>query len=269
MTSVNSAEPGFVVRTGERVIAADSHGDPDGRVVVGLHGTPGSRRSALPATDLLRQLGLRYLTYDRPGYGRSSRAPGRTVFDAVADIGVLLDHLGADRCVVVGGSGGAPHALACAAGMPDRVVGVTVVVPPAPIDLIGSDAYFAGMDAGTAQLFRLAYTGGAEAVEPALVQALAGAGLPAGDESLRQGVVGMVDDLVALHRPWAFDLGEVRAPVDIWFGVDDENAPAAHARWLAAALPEATLHPQQGDHSWPATKMAEIFTAAARHADDR
>jgi len=267
MTPVDSREPDFVVRTGERVIAADSHGDPKGRLVVGLHGTPGSRRSALPAADLLRQLGLRYVTYDRPGYGHSTRAPGRTVVDAVADIGVLLDHLGTDRCVVIGGSGGAPHALACAAGLPDRVVAVTVVVPPAPIDQIGPDAYFAGMDSGTAELFRLAYTGGAQAVEPALTQALAGAGLPGGDESLRQGIGGMVDDVVALHRPWAFDLREVRVPVDVWFGADDENAPAAHAQWLAATLPDATLYRQQGDHSWPRTRMAEIFTTATRHAD--
>jgi pimeloyl-ACP methyl ester carboxylesterase len=269
MTSVDPREPGLIVRIGRRVIAADIHGDVGGRVVIGLHGTPGSRRSALPDTDLLRQLGLRYVTYDRPGYGRSTRESGRTVFDAVADVGALLDHLGADHCVVIGGSGGAPHALACAAGLPDRVAAVTVVVPPAPIDQIGPEAYFAGMDSGTAELFRLAHTGGAQAVEPALVQALAGAGLPADDESLRQGVAGMVDDVVALHRPWAFDLREVGVPVDIWFGVDDTNAPAAHARWLAATLPEATLHQQQGDHSWPRTKMAEIFTAATRRIDDQ
>lgn len=261
-------DPAFVIRTGERVIAADSHGDPAGRVVVGMHGTPGSRRSALPDDDVLRNLGLRYVTYDRPGYGRSTRVSGRSVFDAVADVGLLLDHLGADRCIVIGGSGGAPHALACAAGLPGRVSAVTMVVPPAPIDEIGAEAYFAGIDDGNAHLMRLAYTGGVRAVEPALAQALSGAGLQDNDESLRQGVAGIVDDLVALHRPWAFDLRAVRVPVDIWFGADDTNAPPAHARWLAAALSDATLHEQQGDHSWPRTKMAEILTVATRPADD-
>lgn len=56
--------------------------------------------------------------------------------------------------------------------LPGRLVAATLVVPPAPIDVVGPEAYFVGMDAGTADLFRLASVGTAR-VEVALVQASA------------------------------------------------------------------------------------------------
>lgn len=212
--------------------------------------------------ETLAELGLQYVTYDRPGYGRSTRLAGRDVVDAVTDLEAVLDGLGVGRCVVIGGSGGAPHALAGAAMLPGRVVAATLVVPPAPIDLVGAEAYFAGMDAGPAGLFRLAADGNSEGLEAALVQAIPGAGPDAGDESLRQGVVGLLDDLLALHRPWGFDLHEVRVPVQLWYGLDDANAPAAHAHWLGEAMPDTAMRPQDGDHSWPATRLGDIFRAA-------
>ncbi|HYP45600.1 MAG TPA: hypothetical protein VEQ66_10465 [Propionibacteriaceae bacterium] len=43
------------------------------------------------------------MTYSRPGYGSSSRLPGRRVVDAAGDVEVVLRHLGADRCLVAGG----------------------------------------------------------------------------------------------------------------------------------------------------------------------
>ncbi len=44
---------------------------------------------------------------DRPGYGRSTRLPGRTVADVAADVRAVLDHLGIALCRTVGHSGGA------------------------------------------------------------------------------------------------------------------------------------------------------------------
>ncbi len=74
---------------------------------------------------------------------------------------------------------------------------------------------------------------------------------------------GIVDDVRALQRPWGFELRDVAVPVDIWFGTDDRNTPAAHARWLADVLPHATLQPQDGDHFWPATRLPAIMRAIA------
>ena len=77
---------------------------------------------------------MRAIVYDRPGYGRSDPKPGRSVVDAADDVAALADSLDLDRFVVLGGSGGAPHALACGARLGDRVIRVGALVTPAPPD---------------------------------------------------------------------------------------------------------------------------------------
>ena len=74
--------------------------------------------------------------------------------------------------------------------------------------------------------------------------------------------MGLLDDILARHRPWGFDVRQVGVPVQVWYGLEDANAPAAHAEWLGQAIPVASLHPQEGDHSWPATRLSDIFRAA-------
>src|SRR5204862_7504517 len=66
--------------------------------------------------------------------GRSDPRLGRSVADAAADIEAIADELGFERFAVAGGSGGAPHALACGALLGDRVVRVGALVTPAPSD---------------------------------------------------------------------------------------------------------------------------------------
>ena len=90
-------------------------------------------------------IGARVITYDRPGYGRSDRNPGRRVVDCVPDVEAIADAEGIDHFVVVGGSGGGPHALAVAARLPERVTFVRCVVGIVPYDTADFD-WFAGMD---------------------------------------------------------------------------------------------------------------------------
>src|SRR2546425_7476771 len=82
--------------------------------------------------------------YDRPGYGRSEPQPGRSIADAASDVEALADDLGFDRFAVVGGSGGAPHALACGALLGERVIRVGALVTPAPSDATDFD-FFDGL----------------------------------------------------------------------------------------------------------------------------
>src|ERR687886_1991389 len=93
---------------GGRTVAAAEWGDPDGFPVFSLHGTPGSRLGRHPDEDAVRDLGIRLVTYDRPGYGASTRHPGRRVVDCVDDIATIADTLGIGRFAVTGGSGGGP-----------------------------------------------------------------------------------------------------------------------------------------------------------------
>jgi pimeloyl-ACP methyl ester carboxylesterase len=241
-----------------------------GRPVVFQYGTPGFRRLSPQLTGAAIRAGAQLLVIDRPGYAGSTRNPGRTVRDVVADVVAVADLLGWGRFAVWGGSGGAPHALACAAVLPDRVTRCASVVGPAPFDAEGLD-WFAGMSAGNVTEFERA-AAGEEAYRP-LVQRLAeeavasidGGGLqvtadydlPEADRRALQarlgedgyhdrmrttylgGVDGWVDDCLAMTRPWGIDLTTIGVPVSVWYGSDDVLSPRGHAEHLLAVLPQA------------------------------
>jgi len=130
-----------------RRLAYETWGDPKGSPVFLLHGTPGSRHGPRPRSHELALMGIWLIAYDRPGYGQSDRHPARRVADAAADVALLADSLGIDQFAVVGRSGGAPHALACAALLDGRVTSAAALVGLAPRFAEGLD-WFAGMGEG-------------------------------------------------------------------------------------------------------------------------
>jgi pimeloyl-ACP methyl ester carboxylesterase len=258
-----------LVRTPDgRQLAVCWWGVPDGRPIFVLHGSPGSR--------FLRHVGSGYIdhgaqviTYDRPGYGMSTRMPGRRVVDAANDVEVIADALGVAKFGVVGISGGAPCALAAAAMLPGRVTRCATVVGDAPFTASDLD-FFAGLDEDERAGWHRALAG-AEALEArgkvlfadvdGLASALASAdGFSGVDaemwqqmlrESLRQGPCGWVDDGLAEVTDWGFDLGQVHAPTRLMQARGDRSIPAAHADWLVAHLPNAELIWVDGDHFGP------------------
>src|SRR5919205_3410890 len=127
-----------------RTLAVREGGDPAGFPVLFISGTPGSSALYEPHVRDAVERGIRLFSYDRPGYGASMRHEGRRVADCAADIAVLCDALGIDRLCAWGISGGAPHALAAATLLPDRVAAVASLASPAPYDADGLD-FFAGM----------------------------------------------------------------------------------------------------------------------------
>ena len=135
-----------------RTLTACLYGPDEGVPVLFHYGTPGSRLLAPQAVRAAERRGVRLLVVDRPGYGGSSRRPGRRAVDIVQDVARLADALGWDRFATWGGSGGAPHALACAALLGHRVRRCASVVGPAPFDAEGLD-WFAGMSAGNVEEF--------------------------------------------------------------------------------------------------------------------
>jgi len=240
------------------------------------HGTPGS---VVPVRSMARAVaarGLRLVTYSRAGYGASTRHPGRSVADVVPDVRAVLDHLGADRCVVAGWSGGGPHALATGARLRERVAGVLCIAGVAPWQADGLD-FLAGMGEQNIDEFGAAVAGEeplrayleAAAVDlrnpspldivrelstvlpPVDVAALTdefGADTAAGfAEALRTGVDGWLDDDLAFTRDWGFDLDEIAVPTFVWQGSADLMVPFAHGRWLAEHVPDAVVHLQNGE----------------------
>jgi pimeloyl-ACP methyl ester carboxylesterase len=254
-----------------RTLAAAEWGDPEGLPFISIHGTPGGRISWWTDPGIYRRFGLRRITFDRAGYGDSSRRADRRVVDEVPDVEQLADALGFDRFVVAGGSGGGPLTLACAATLPDRVIRAHVSVSVAPWDADGLD-WMAGMTQGNVLEFGAAVEG--EAAARALVGTLRRTALDRfaegridwmGDDydlseadreqtrrhlvrvrahvanGILPGVDGWVDDLMMMVRPWGFDVADIRVPVLITFGRTDVLVPEAHGDWLAAHVPGATV----------------------------
>jgi pimeloyl-ACP methyl ester carboxylesterase len=254
-----------------RTLAFAVWGDPDGYPVFGLHGTPGCRLGRWPHEELFVELGVCFVTHDRAGYGRSHRNHGRRVVDAVADVRALADELGFDRFGLGGGSGGGPHALACAALLPDRVLRAICDVGVAPLGAPGleQDAWLAGMDAENIKEFGWAVAGEdvltrelealqqlfeqRAAVDPSTVlqdfdmseSDRAEMARPEVMEIIREstferavnGVGGWVDDDLAFLQPWGFDVEDISVPVLVRYGMTDVFVPPAHGEWLAANIP--------------------------------
>jgi pimeloyl-ACP methyl ester carboxylesterase len=127
-----------------RRLAVHVSGDQDGKPVFYLHGTPGSRIGPRPTDETLQELGVRLISFDRPGYGLSDRLESRRVVDVAADVDAIASAFELERFAVLGRSGGGPHALACAARLGSRVTCAAALVSLAPMDADGL-RWFAGM----------------------------------------------------------------------------------------------------------------------------
>ena len=232
-------------------------GAADDRVpVFWLHGTPNIGTPPEPLFAAAADSGLRWVSYDRPAYGGSSPYPDRDTASAAADVAAIADALGIDRFAVLGHSGGGPHALACGALLPGRVLAVVSVSAPAPPDAHGLD-WFAGWSPSGVAEQRAARAGRAaleaylpsaefdpETFTPADYAALQGEWSWFGGvvgRALARGNEGMVEDLLAGAWPWGFALAEIAVPTLILHGEADRMVPAAHGEWLAAHCPGAEL----------------------------
>jgi len=197
--------------------------------------------------------------------------------DVVGDTAAVLDAIEAERCHVIGWSGGGPHALACAARMPDRVISVATIGGIAPYPAEGLD-WLAGMGAENIEEFGAALADADElvafmernaptfrVVTPDEVADAFGDLIDEVDrgsltgafsvwmadlthEALRNGYWGWFDDDMAFTKPWGFELNEIRVPTSIWQGGHDRMVPYAHGAWLAAHIPGSRprLFPEQG-----------------------
>lgn len=138
------AQRSNVLLTDGRVMEVAIVGPKDGTPVVFHTGTPGSVFLFEPFMEAAEARGLRYVTYSRPGYGNSTRQPGRTVADCASDTTQIANHLGLSRFFTIGWSGGGPHALACSALVSDRVIAAATMAGAAPQDSPGLN-FLAGM----------------------------------------------------------------------------------------------------------------------------
>jgi pimeloyl-ACP methyl ester carboxylesterase len=247
-----------------RVLHVYDTGPQDGgRIpVVWHHGTPNLGAPPEPLFAAADRLGLRWVSFDRPGYGGSTVAPGRTMASVAADVATIADALGIDRFAAMGYSGGGCYALGCAAVLGSRVRAVLTLAAIAPYGAGGLD-WFAGMvpsgvaALGTAAAGRevraalgasgFAYDTRFTAADLALFEGPWGWLGKVGGPALDAGPYGQIDDDVSYTHPWACDPAAIGAPVLLLHGAEDRIIPAGHGSWLAAHCPTAELRLSEGD----------------------
>jgi pimeloyl-ACP methyl ester carboxylesterase len=280
----------LVTESGRRIRIHEA-GHPDGEPILVHNGSPGSRLLYhLWVEDALSRR-IRLISYDRPGYGGSTPHPNRTVASAADDVATIAQGLGLDRLSVWGLSGGGPHALACAALLPDLVIAAAVLASPAPY-LVDGLNWFAEMGEGKVVEFKAALEGrdpltryleavaaGLLAAEPNTLVQLMGSLLSAVDSEVltedfatylynsnREGLAdrldGWIDDDIAFTKFWGFELDRIRIPVLLLHGRQDQFIPFSHGEWLASKITnvDARLSADDGHLTLGVLRIPEVHS---------
>jgi pimeloyl-ACP methyl ester carboxylesterase len=269
-------DEGLIEAGPRRRLAYCTFGPRGGMPVFLFHGWGECRLTVPPDRRVLDRVGIRLVTIDRPGVGRSDPQPGRRLLDWPPNVAAVADHLGIPSFAVLGRSAGAAYAAACAYRLPDRVTSATLVSgvgPPSP----GGWKLLAASDFRklifwlrlVPPLARPTLWMGVRLVRPHVRRLLDRhiTGLPDADrrvlgdaamhamrvsslqEAFAQAEVGIYQDAVLLARGWGFDLGLINTPVRIWHGEADTIVNVGFGRQLCAAMPHST----------------SVFTADAGH----
>ena len=280
-----------------RILGYAEYGDPGGVPLLGLHGTPGSRFMFQLADPVARELGVRLLAPERPGFGISSYRRGRTLAGYAQDIAEFADAVGLASFGVAGVSGGGPYAAACAALLPERVTALGLISPVGP--LAGSEGP-ASIGLGhhiafrilprlpplTAAVFstgRIAFLHtpnvmfgfimsraapsdwailARQEVRRNLIRGVA--------EGCRPGIRSALQEMRIFSRPWNIPFEAIRAPAFLWQGLSDRNVSIAAALRLGELIPNCrTAQIEKAGHYWIFDNIRQVLgtiAGAARSA---
>ena len=269
-----------------RILGFAECGTNNGRPIIYMHGSNGSRLEGSVLHAAAVRLGARIISPERPGIGLSSSPPrsGHDLHTHATDVRDLANHLGieAEGYGVLGVSAGGPHALACAAQIPPgelRAVSVACGIGP-------PDLGMHGMPVATRLMFyMLRYTPGlvrlllqlnACILERTTDDQLCAHGslwsrlllwnVPEKDkiiledketltlmlrsmrECFRHGVEGSMADLMLLARRWPFELDWIVNPnTQLWYATEDTSVPLLHGEAIAEHITGAVLRVVKGE----------------------
>jgi pimeloyl-ACP methyl ester carboxylesterase len=260
-------ESGTIRLQDDRLLAFSQYGDLNGKPVFFFHGTPGSRFFHPPDSITLKN-GVRLITVDRPGYGQSTFQPDREILDWPKDILQLAENLKLQNFYLAGHSGGGPFVLACAKALQGRVISSTIVSSIGPVEVISRIKGFStinrfGLIFGRhipwwiwkKLILSLFHSRSQDPLEEIIRQK---SNRPLVDnllmndpyirnicvkselEAFKPGLVGLAWDIRLLTRPWGFRLEDIKVPVWIWHGSDDNQVPLSMAKYIADQILSCT-----------------------------
>jgi pimeloyl-ACP methyl ester carboxylesterase len=261
-------------------------GDPAGSPVIYTAGTPVSGLGGAAYDEAARSAGLRWISPDKPGYGGSDYHRERTLISWGDDLAALAGHLGLDRFLLAGESGGGPFTLVAAGKLAGRVKAAALIAtggPFSPAERAGMKAdnrvmTWIAMNAPVLNTIRIAamrrtmvsparrdrFLRRDLAATPPEAHAEVRIEYQAVADALRPGTRATVQELALTKRPWPVPLSAVTTPVHLWHGALDRNAPVAFARRLARELPDATLHiSESSGHDVGHDRASEIMSVLA------
>ena len=259
------------------------------------HGGPSSRLEGRLLANGATSNGLRLVSVDRPGIGRSTPQKHRSYESWANDLLTIADALGYREFGVSGWSEGGPWPLAAAAYLdPARLRHVTSIAGGNygtfgdmwaakfmdKIDSFGGHLAlhhrFAfhlmyeilGLDA---EHFRRSYirtlmkvVNGYDAKllsDPAIAEAFADMSA----ECFAQGSEPLVEDAELLYRKWDFDVTRITRPVHMWQGTEDHLVPYPINKEISDRVPGSVWHEVEGGgHLVAVGKADEIFAIAAK-----
>lgn len=263
----DSTEERYWTDPAGRALCHAEYGDPAGQPLFFFHGWPSSRLQGKVLDAEAKRLGLRVISPDRPGLGRSEFAGRRRLDDWPVTVAGLADHLGIGRFRVLGYSGGGPYALSCAAWLPERVEKVSVVCGAPPLaefpdrsemlwayrallavrnrapwmleGLVSLSRPFSALPPNRPPMSWLM-----RSLPPEDRRAMEEAGgyeayFSIFREAVRQGGRGVVADADVYLNPWEMDFSGIQVPVRFWHGALDRNIPLNMAQETAARIPKS------------------------------
>jgi pimeloyl-ACP methyl ester carboxylesterase len=200
---------------------------------------------------------MRMVLYDQRGTGLSDRvAPVETLEEAAGDLLAVVDHIGAERVVLISADMSTPTALAFAALHPERTHSLFLACSTAR--LFADDGYDVGLPLeNLAAMRKLIREGWGRADSP---YAYAGVpGEPGDERSLDRAQVARVQrqaaapsDIDRLIERWVHMdarpyVERIQAPALVVHRRHDRLVPFRHGKWLVEHLPNARLLELPGD----------------------
>ena len=271
----------------KRKLGFSEYGDPKGKPVFFFHGSGGSRLDH-PANDsLLKTIGVRLITTDRPGHGLSEKKESRTLLDFADDIEELADTLGIGKFYVLGHSAGGPYALACTYKLKNRIIkcgvvsGLAPYSRPKPYSGLGFSfkiIMFIIRQLPKVNYFLRKQMAKLMKFDDSIIGEKLIAGFPPEDqkhmkidnnisvlvnaikEGYKQGHEGPAVDDIVINSPWGFTLDQIENDTIFWHGTNDRNVPYCQAEFQHKLIKNSKLFSLDGEaHMFILSKWNEIL----------